>query len=347
MRLLFCLILFNSTILSTCLGQVNVACTNFTYEGKKSQIGTSLRKTFEASLSKSNLPFRLIEREDISQFFEKLQEEKNLYKDLFKEFNKKPELAGVDYLVVGNVESSIATEKYSLSINFIKLTGNDATMKLPLLIILSKDQIMDDAQVQNIFISEINTFADNYFIIKKNGSELTKIPDFYKELEKRDSTIKNLSSSVIELQKENETKDIQINQLGKDISNIKEFTSVAPLNILGLPQDPGGSLKYTSGISLLMQNVWDFDKSTNMYHIRYTDSALYYSNLVIDKFPNFPFGFYSKVLILRSRNRTDQEVLVAVKRAIEILKITTTIYGHNGAHDQALAELKKVIIYSP
>jgi hypothetical protein len=322
--------------------QINVACTNFTSEGKKWQAGTALRKIFESAISKSNLRFKLIERgDDISIYFEKLQEEKNLYKDLFEDFSKKPELAGVDYLVVGNVTSNISTGKFSLNISFLKLTGKDATMKLPLLIILSKDQLLDDAQTESVFISELDSFADNYSLATKNSPDLTKLPDVFKRMEKNDSIIGNLNYSINQLQKSNGEKDKEIQQLGKEISNIKEYTNMAPLNVWGLTIDPGGSIIETSSISAVMQNVWDFDVKTKSYTLRRTDSALYFSDIATQRFTNFPFGFYSKAFIILSKNPNDSEGLAALKKAKRILEITTTIYGHHPAHDQVLAEINK------
>lgn len=327
-----------------CSSQINVACTNFTSEGKKWQPGIGLRKIFESAISKSKLRFKLIERsDDISIYFEKLQEEKNLYTDLYQDFSKKPELAGVDYLVVGNVISNISTGKFSLNINFLKLTGNDATMKLPLFIILTKDQLLDDAQSEALFVAELNSFADNYALAVKNPTDLTKLPDIYKQLEKNDSTIGSLSNAVTALEESNNAKDKKIGQLGTEIENIKEYTNIAPLNVWGVTMDPGGDLVQTSAISLVMQNVWDYNKDSKGFKLRMTDSALYYANIATNRFPNFPFGFFAVAAIKLSRNANDKEGLAAAKKAKHILEITTTIYGHNGQHDELLAQIQKAL----
>jgi hypothetical protein len=327
-----------------CFSQINVACTNFTSEGKKWQTGTGLRKVFESAISKSKLRFKLIERsDDISLFFEKLQEEKNIYKDLFEDFSKKPELAGIDYLVVGNITSNVSTGKFSLNINFLKLTGKDATMKLPLLIILTKDQILDDSQTESVFVTELNSFADNFALAIKNQTDLTKLPDIYKRFEKSDSIISSLNNSVTQLQKFNEEKDKKIIKLDADISNLKEYTNIAPLNIWGLTMDPGGTIFETSAISEIMKNVWDFNLQTRTYTLRLTDSSLMFSDIASKQFPNFPFGHYSKATIRLARNGNDPEGMIALLKARQILEITTTIYGHHPSHDQVLSDIKKML----
>jgi hypothetical protein len=172
--------------------KVNVACVDFTFEGKKSAEGNSLKKAFENALFRSNEIYNVVERDRMDIFFEKLQEEKNLYKDLNKVF-KAPELVGVDYLVIGDFDLNPSLEKYKLNISFIKLTGEQVTTKLPLQVNFTKGQILDDDTIINIFVESIKEFTEAHFVT--NGDNWIKAPNFYNELDKRDSIITLLRTS--------------------------------------------------------------------------------------------------------------------------------------------------------
>jgi tetratricopeptide (TPR) repeat protein len=337
----------------------NVVCKDFTFQNKECKTCGNLKQIFEFSISKPNSPFKLIEREKMDKIFEVIQEEKNLYKDLSNEFNKKLQLAGVDFLVVGNLDQNVGTGTYSLFINFIKITGKDVTEKLPLLITINQSQFSNDDDLKKVFDDAIETFTNSYFIVKNNNNNLVTVPEFLKELNKRDSiinhlqsdanlkdkTISNLSNSITTIQQENIQKQKEITELYRNVSDIKEYTNIAKFNILGLEHDPGGDLIETSPISKLMYNVVEY--KDNLYHIKFTDSALGYASQVIVNFPNFPFGYYTKGIIKLSRNPLDADGLSCLNKALEIFKITTTISGHNPQHDQALSYLKTIITSPP
>lgn len=316
---------------------------NFTYEERKWSQGSGLRKTLEASLFKPSFPFKIIERENLTTFFLKLQEEKNLYSDLSNQFNKKPELANVDYIVLGNVDVNVQTGKCLINISFIKLTGNEATNKLPLLVTVTKEQLLDDDEMRRVFDSEMQKFYDNYFIKQNSKNELSKVPDFYRELEKRDSVIRFLTNDATV--KNNTINDLtfKVSILNQDILDVKEYSNIAKLNVIGTEIDPGGSIIQTSAISKLMQdNVWTYDQTKGSYNLKLTDTALKYTDTVIKRFPNFPFGYYSNILIKINLHQPDALIPVYLDKAIKILRVTTTIQGHKPAHDQALAQLKQL-----
>ncbi|MDP4265068.1 MAG: hypothetical protein Q8941_21245 [Bacteroidota bacterium] len=331
----------------------NVACKDFTYRTSKSEIGKNVREIFEIALSNSSNRFKILERDKIDVLFESIQEEKNLYKDLSTEFDKKLQVIGVDFLVLGNIDLDMGTGLYTLLINFIKITGSDITEKLPLMISLSKEQLSDNIELKRLLEIEIEKFIKNFFLEKSVNSSLERIPDFLIELKKRDSiianlqndastktqTINNLSSSIVELQKDNSKKSEEIRKLSKDVSNIKDYAGIAKMNVFGLEIEAGYGLIYETALSELMKKV--LEKKGNQISVKITDSSLFYANKVIEQLPNFPFAYWAKAAILESRNDTTWRSFA--KRAIEILEITTTINGHHLNHEQVLAVLREMV----
>jgi hypothetical protein len=315
----------------------NLVCRDFTFEQEVSSRGKNLRNVFEIAISKSNYPFKVLEREKMDKIFETLQEEKNLVKDLSNEWKKKLQMANVDYLVVGDLNENIAMDNYDLVINFIKITGENMTVKLPMLISLSRKQISNNEELKMIFDREIQTFLKSYFLDEKNDSNLIEVPKFYEELKKRDSMISNLNTSVSFLQNQNSIKDNEIMKLKQDVTNIKDYINIARLDVYGLEFHVSPPLiQGQTPLSRLMKNV--LERKGNEINLKMTDSSLFYINQVIKEFPNFPFGYWAKA---------KKELTGAIEnalKAVEIFEITTSIDGHKADHDQALADLKNNIL---
>lgn len=361
----------------SCLSQkkFNIVCKDFTFDGKTSNQGRNLRNIFEIAISKSNYPFKLLEREKMDKFFEALQEEKNLVRDLSNEWKRKLQLANVDYLVVGDIAENIAGDNFQLIITFIKITGSDVTEKLPMLVTLSRNQFSDNEKLKNIFDNEIQTFLKYYFITNTGQDNMLTVPEFYKEIKKRDSvisnhenslkqktnqlnlldstvtklqkedvlknqTISNLSSSVVNLQKQNSTKEQELEKLKNDVNNIRDYSNIARLDLTGVELHAGNGITMSdTELSALMKKILRIED--NKVYVKVSDTVMVYVNEVIEKFPKFPFGYYAKAKILLSKNIKDG--LPYVFKTIEILEITTSIQGHNPNHDEALAEFKNIL----
>jgi hypothetical protein len=60
---------------------------------------------------------------------------------------------------------------------------------------------------------------------------------------------------------------------------------------------------------------------------------------VVEKFPTFPFSYYSLAVCLRKYGDDDSWRYYA-RKAIEILENTTMLVGHERGHDEALKELQ-------
>jgi hypothetical protein len=331
----------------------NITCIDFTFQGRKSNEGANIRKNFESALPKFSYLFNVVERQEMTILFQKIQEEQNLYKD-FNTISKKPELAGVDYLVIGDITAKSNLDGYRVNLYFAKLTGNEITTKLPMQVLATKEELLDEDQMKRKFEMALKEFTENYFVT--STSDWIKAPNFYKELEKRDSAISilqlnaantsnafnNLSFVINDLKKENTLKDEQISKLSKSVTEIREYSNTALLNMYGSNFNEGYGLKVTSTLIDLMHQVFTVNGSE--MKVILNDSALEAANKAIQISPKFPFAYYAKAAILDARH--DSKSLEAADTAYKILKITTTIEGHHPHHDLFLAAIKKYFVTS-
>jgi hypothetical protein len=331
------LILFSVVCLSQ--SKFNIVCRDFTFEKEVSSAGKNLRNIFEAVISKSKYPFVVLEREKMDKIFESLQEEKNLVRDLSSEWKSKLQLASIDYLVVGDLTENISQNNYTLVINFLKVSGEKATQKLPLVIVLERKMISNNEDLIKVFNKEIDAFVGSYFITDQVDNLLT-IPAFHKELLKRDSTINMLNTSVRNLEQQNFLKDKQIEKLNNDVNGIKNYSHVAELDIWGLGRLKGGNtISITNPTNRLMKNI--LEQKDGMISIKSGDSILTDINKVIEISPDFPFGYWAKAQYLIRDKKI--EWVVFARKAVTILEVTTTIAGHDGYHDAVLKGLKELL----
>jgi len=229
-ELYLCLILLAFSSLHA-QNKLNVSCMDFTFGGKKNVQGNSLKKIYEEELANSNLIWNVVERDRMDIFFQKLQEEKNLYKD-FNNVLKNPELAGVDYLIIGDIDLNLTLDKYKVNISFIKLTGESITTKFPTQVSFTRTEFLDEDTVRAYFRSSIKDFTESHFIL--NGTDWIKAPNFYNELDKRDSVINFL-------EKENQIQKIELSKVNArtiKIDSAENARHKADLDLEALKQKP-------------------------------------------------------------------------------------------------------------
>jgi len=82
------------------------------------------------------------------------------------------------------------------------------------------------------------------------------------------------------------------------------------------------------------------DTST-VKNIRYDDEAIAHYKNILNKNPKYPFPYY--LLAEAYHLRGDIIWLTYAQKAIDILKITTSIPNHAPNHDQALSNLRVLI----
>ena len=317
----------------------NIVCRDFTFQQEISTTGKNLRNVFEVAISKYNHLFKVFERDKMDKFFEALQEEKNLFRDLSTEWKRKLKMANIDYLVVGELNENIASNNFDLIINFIKITGDNITEKIPMLITIDRKQISNNEIMKAIFDKEIHSFIKSYFIIG-NESNLS-VPQFYQELKVRDSIINNLSNEVKDVKKKNLEKIQEIEKLNESVSNIKNYSNMARLDSRGAERHFGHPFTGTkTSLESLINNIVEIVHDSLIY-TKNSDTALLNTTLIINKYPNFPFGYYYKAIILF--NRKDNNWIIFAEKAIDIFKFTTQISGHKEDHDQAMFYLVELL----
>lgn len=332
-----------------------VACKEFTLDYKKFEKGKKIKSVFESALTNPKFPFKVVEREKLDQILEEIQNEKNLQTD----FGKKSvltEIKGVDYIIEGNIVKDALSEKSTLFINFIQISGNEATLKLPLIIEVKNAEFGDEFLLEKVFSEKIYNFSNEHFNFNFKNN-----PQSFSELIKKDSIIHNLdsiSNSLIEankkntltidnlfkiitlLETENTRKTAELDRLKTNVEDIKDYTFYAYRDMFGRDYVGSGSIIIPeSELTLLTKKLMLING--NMIQLINSDSTSYYTNLVLEKYPKFPFIYWIKAKQLLHNG--DMNCLKYAKEAERIFKITTSIEGHKTIHNDFLDDTKSLI----
>jgi len=162
--------------------------------------------------------------------------------------------------------------------------------------------------------------------------------------EKSDSNKEQLneikdSTSVLHSAIDNKNKEIT------DLENVKEYTFYSTLGINGLA--PGLTPvnmvhgHYSAGsLNEKMEKVLIYGKDGEVTMKSYV-SMLPIIDSVIKQYPKFPFGYIVKSNILLAHK--DNRWKLYANKALEILKITTSIQGHNSQQDSALKKVNTIL----
>jgi len=118
---------------------------------------------------------------------------------------------------------------------------------------------------------------------------------------------------------------------------IRDYSAVALLDALGNPPNmgPGSDIKIQNELTSLLEGM--FSIRNGKIHMRKDQEAEARYRKIIAKFPNFPFGHYFLALCLRDRG--DPQWRGHAEHAVDILRMTTQIDGHNQNHDEILSKL--------
>jgi hypothetical protein len=215
--------------------------------------------------------------------------------------------------------------------------------------IQEKNQVIDQINLNNIKLVEQNTSLiqsntevshNNKDLLNQNKSLIesnVSVSNNNKELLNQNA---EMLKRVAKYQNEIEDRNRKIEILEKQIQDVKNFYSYADLDITGRNiQGTPNQIIITSGISILMDKI--LVKTNDIYNLKNDIVTLTIINEVIAKYPNFPFGYWARAIYLRDRG--DKTWKLSAEQAIKILEITTTVTGHHGNHDQALAQLKEIL----
>ena len=134
-------------------------------------------------------------------------------------------------------------------------------------------------------------------------------------------------------------KELKIQQLQNVTETVRGFSDVATLNPAGLPFREGVGIKYDSPLSTALRDLYVITDSTINFKLGLQFEPQY--KRIIEQFPRFPFAYLALAESMRSRG--DSSWREYAQKGVSILEKTVTIEGHDRAHDDALATLRKYL----
>lgn len=171
---------------------INIACTDFTFNDKKSIDGKNTTDIFESALMQSTPLIRLLERKKLDYILSKIDEEKKLAYDFGEQTKKDLILAGVDYVVTGNIFMPFGYDTAALNIQFTKISGKDVTTKFIISISINKEELYNPSKLKNEIIENLKKtpFVDKLGLIEKD-----QIEEINKQLDEKDKRIQELETN--------------------------------------------------------------------------------------------------------------------------------------------------------
>lgn len=131
----------------------------------------------------------------------------------------------------------------------------------------------------------------------------------------------------------------RIQELESTLIALRDYSEVARLGFLGAPFSAGPGIKISGPIPKMLEGTFT-ERNGKYYPLCGPETEAKYRE-VIEKYPKFPFTYYSLAVCLHSRG--DETWRAYARNANEILEKTTIINGHNEGHDQAMEELLKLL----
>lgn len=223
-------------------------------------------------------------------------------------------IVGLCLIVIGTVFSFFGTYFSD------KASQNELTSKIQ-----EKNQVIDNINESNTKLIDQNStlLSSNDKVSNTNQNLITQNKDMLDKISRYQSDI--------------EERNREIERLKKDVSNVKEYSFYATFDLYGLPIKSGFGIKFSSDLSDRMSKI--FTEIGGKIYVRNDKALLPEIEEVIRRHPNFPFGYWAKVDLLRQLG--DSHWRESAIKAISILEITTSITGHHSAHDEALAVLRQ------
>jgi hypothetical protein len=135
--------------------------------------------------------------------------------------------------------------------------------------------------------------------------------------------------------------------VNKDVDDIKKYGNVAKMDLFGLEYEVAYPLIHETPLSSIMKKVILI--KNGMIEFSVNDTSINTLLWVMDNYPKFPFSYYAMSQILIRRDRSLPKIkgtyswVSYAYKALEILKVTTTIEGHKNDHDLVLSHLIKIV----
>ncbi len=201
----------------------------------------------------------------------------------------------------------------------------------------SQSELTTKIQEKNNTIDNIN--ENNTKLITQNSTLLKSTDDVSNTNKDLIGQNKDMLDKISKYQSDIEARDKQIEQLKNDISNVKEYSYYATLDIYGRNMKPGYGIKFSSDLSDRMSKI--LIENEGKVFVKNDNSVIKEIDDVIKLYPNFPFGYWTKFNYLKTTgNPTWKEY---AEKAAHIFEITTSIKGHDLSHDEALKVLREAL----
>jgi hypothetical protein len=197
-----------------------------------------------------------------------------------------------------------------------------------------QEELTNKIQEKNQVIDNIN--LSNAKLIDQNSTLLNSNEDVSKSNQNLIGQNKDMLEKVGRYQADIEERNKTIELLQKEISNVKEYSNYAKMDIYGRDMIPGYGMKVSSDLIDRMTKI--LVEQNGSIYVKNDKRLLPEIDNVIRLYPNFPFGHWARFNLLKMLG--DNRWKDSAKRAIDIFEITTTIEGHNRVHDNALKVLK-------
>lgn len=292
---------------------IGILCTDFKINNENTPEGTGFRRSTESVLSNIKNPPIIIDRDNLQDLIIKIQDEINLNKDLNISQVKELKAAKVDYVMYANFDKKLTSINYDLQIQCIRISGENAFSIKAFPIISFTEKELTNSE---IFRKKLFEMFNNYaFTPDFDIIENKQLEEIKQRLDKKDQEIKNLNQNVTDL---------------------KNYSHVAMLNLKGVELEYGYDF---TGWKTELYNLMESVLITNNVgtYFKVDESSLKILDEVILKYPNFPFGYSGMALILLQLGKPNWKEYA--NKALKILQVTIAIEGHNIIHDKVFQQL--------
>jgi hypothetical protein len=191
--------------------------------------------------------------------------------------------------------------------------------------IKEKNKTIDEIKSSNVKLIEQNgnlvnstneVSISNKNLINQNSEMLDKIGNYQETIEKRNRKIEFLQ---------------------KELSNFKKYNYWATKGLYGLDITAGSNISITNDLSVRMEKILKKEKD-GLVNVIINENNMSLIDEVIDKYPDFPFGYFAKYILLKELNNSEWKVYA--KKTLKILNITTKIDQHSIVHDRVINIVK-------
>jgi hypothetical protein len=198
----------------------------------------------------------------------------------------------------------------------------------------SQQEFTNKVQEKNETIDSIN--SNNIKLINQNTYLLNSNADVSETNKNLMAQNNDILEKLKKYQQEIEERNKRIEFLKHQADNVKEYSYYATLDVYGRNFIPEDGIKFNSDLYNRMEKI--LTEVNGKTFVKNGNAVLPEIDAVIKKYPNFPFGYWAKYNLLKTKG--DSNWRQFAKKAANIFEITTSIKGHNSMHDEALKAVK-------